>query len=287
MYSGDAVFYDAFQSFCGIGADVELIRRLIPDSARDVCEIACGTGRILLSLRRPGLTLTGLDLSEDMLKVARKKDPSVRWLQADMQCLPDLGPFDFIICGYNSIQHVMENAGVRSFLRGARENLREGGLLYLDLYNPREWLKREEDPYAAEYTPGGRLSEPLDDDATMRFRVPPFLCGEQAIVLYESQWTDEANMIRHITYEYYEMDRDVYDRGDLRYLYTQKQHPEVERFLLAENYEMREFLPGEMEEMILDCGFQIEKRFGEYDGSDYARNSTKQIYLLRRAQQKA
>jgi SAM-dependent methyltransferase len=38
-----------------------------------ILELACGTGRVALSLARAGLRVLGLDLSEPMLRIARRK----------------------------------------------------------------------------------------------------------------------------------------------------------------------------------------------------------------------
>ena len=42
-------------------------------SAARVLEVACGTGRVAIELARKGVTLTGVDVSKEMLAVARAK----------------------------------------------------------------------------------------------------------------------------------------------------------------------------------------------------------------------
>ena len=85
-------------------------RRLFGDSREwacgraggDVLEVAVGTG---LNLPRypPGVTLTGLDLSEGMLAVARTREPArpVTLRQGDAQALPfDDASFDTVVCTF-------------------------------------------------------------------------------------------------------------------------------------------------------------------------------------------
>lgn len=54
-----------------------------------VLDLACGTGALLEHApRRPALPPVGLDLSPDMLAVARAKGLDVRWVRADAEHLP-------------------------------------------------------------------------------------------------------------------------------------------------------------------------------------------------------
>ena len=88
------------------------IRRLIRQhtpTARTLLELACGTGAILKILARY-YDVVGLDLSPQMLSIARKKLPHVRLYRKDMVRF-DLGTkFDVIICVFDSINHVLRFA---------------------------------------------------------------------------------------------------------------------------------------------------------------------------------
>ncbi|MFD7408531.1 class I SAM-dependent methyltransferase [Streptomyces sp. NPDC059866] len=57
-------------------------------------DLGCGNRKVHLELRRRGFQVTGVDLSEEMLAVARKKDgaDTVTFLQADVRSLPEIGP---------------------------------------------------------------------------------------------------------------------------------------------------------------------------------------------------
>ncbi len=69
-------------------------RFVIPPSSR-VLEIGCGTGRLLAGLKpSDGL---GIDWSPEMLRIARTKHPSLRFLEADAECLTPTEKFDYIV----------------------------------------------------------------------------------------------------------------------------------------------------------------------------------------------
>jgi SAM-dependent methyltransferase len=126
-------FYDAAMgdrtaiAFC--------IRRLIRQhtpTARTLLELACGTGAILKILARY-YDVVGLDLSPQMLSIARKKLPHVRLYRKDMVRF-DLGiKFDVIICVFDSINHVLRFADWKKIFRNAARHLQEDGLFLFDI----------------------------------------------------------------------------------------------------------------------------------------------------------
>ena len=111
------------------------IRRLIRQhtpTARTLLELACGTGAILKILARY-YDVVGLDLSPQMLSIARKKLPHVRLYRKDMVRF-DLGTkFDVIICVFDSINHVLRFADWKKIFRNAARHLQEGGLFIFDI----------------------------------------------------------------------------------------------------------------------------------------------------------
>lgn len=72
--------------------------RAAREGARRYLDFACGTGRILEIGHNLFSEAVGLDLSEDMLEVARRKLPSVRFYCADITKHPDSldGKFDCV-----------------------------------------------------------------------------------------------------------------------------------------------------------------------------------------------
>ena len=67
--------YDAFYSSSGpqIAGDVAFYEGIAREVGGPILELACGTGRIALPLAQVGLHVTGVDRSEAMLTIARRK----------------------------------------------------------------------------------------------------------------------------------------------------------------------------------------------------------------------
>lgn len=65
-------------------------------------DFGCGTGRSTRFLRKLGFAVTGVDVSEDMLRIARATDPSgdYRIVPGDDFSKLDAGAFDLVLCAF-------------------------------------------------------------------------------------------------------------------------------------------------------------------------------------------
>lgn len=122
-------FYDAYDNPMVFMASEIVRRSLVPHVAgKDVFEFGCGTGRNLAMLEAAGAkSLTGCDLSEGMLSVARSKSPNLRLFQHDMSQQPvsNIPPrsMDLVLFSL-TLEHVEDLAGP---LLQARQMLRPTG----------------------------------------------------------------------------------------------------------------------------------------------------------------
>ncbi len=97
-------------------------------------EVACGTGGIIAPLAGR-YRVSGLDISPDMLAVARKKLPEGTPLHlADMSCFNLNVKFDAIICVYHGINHLLDFSAWENFFGCAYRHLNDGGVLVFDTY---------------------------------------------------------------------------------------------------------------------------------------------------------
>jgi ubiquinone/menaquinone biosynthesis C-methylase UbiE len=138
--------YDAFYvGGAPIGGDVAFYERLARDTGGGVLELACGTGRIALALAEAALEITGVDISEGMLSVARRKvaarpasvQQRLTLILQDMSEL-DLGRrFGFVFVPARSFQHLLTIDRQRRTLEAIHRHLEGTGRLVLHLFDPR------------------------------------------------------------------------------------------------------------------------------------------------------
>lgn len=127
--------------------EVDFYRELIvhsPLKNYGMLEIACGTGRIALQLAQEGIDITGLDLSPELLGVAREKSkgmPNVRWVLGDMRRF-DIGKkFGCVIIPGHSFQFMNTPDEQVQCLEEIKRHLVADGLLVVHLdHQDFRWL---------------------------------------------------------------------------------------------------------------------------------------------------
>ena len=111
------------------GTDVHgeagFVRTYGPSSVLDA---GCGTGRVAIELARHGIEVVGADVDGSMLDTARRRAPTITWVQADLTEL-DLGrTFDIVVMAGNV--PLFTPPGTESALvAGVARHVAEGGLL--------------------------------------------------------------------------------------------------------------------------------------------------------------
>ncbi len=100
-------------------------------------DFACGTGTLLTYLARLGWDTVGVDASSPMVEEAKAiKPPRGRVMQWGVYSFletPDVEPCDLGICVYDSLNYLLDEEEVATFFRNARQVIRPGGLLVVDL----------------------------------------------------------------------------------------------------------------------------------------------------------
>ncbi len=98
-----------------------------------VLDIGCGTGNLTLRLRRKGYDMIGLDISEDMLMIAKSKDNETLYLCQDMCEFELYGTVDSIICIFDSINYILEDEKILNMFKLVKNYLNPGGIFIFDL----------------------------------------------------------------------------------------------------------------------------------------------------------
>lgn len=238
----DAEFYE--MEFASRSFELPFFREYAQEWGDPILEVACGTGRLTLPLARDGHDVTGLDISPQMLALARRKSAaaglSIEWLEQDCVAMSPGRQFAYIFSATNAMQHLLTIEAACGFLQSARRALRPEGHLILDIFNPGI----------------ARLLRPESERYLHKTITPP---GGEVISVETTSSYDAATQILHF---------------DLFYL--------CQGILLrTKRVDMRCFFPQEILALCRLNGFEVVHCFGNYDRSELRSDSPKQLLVLR------
>lgn len=141
QYAGQ---YDLLYAGKDYSAECDLvesaIRKYAATRPRTLLDVGCGTGGHSIELARRGFTMTGVDLSDHMLGLARGKSAALpqpqqpKWLQGDARDFDAGGTFDMAIMMFAVIGYLTGNDDVLKGLRNIRRHLPANALFVCDFW---------------------------------------------------------------------------------------------------------------------------------------------------------
>ncbi len=145
MYTSFAEVYDELMA----GVDYDSWARFYRDmmarmgiTGGRICECACGTGGLTIPLQRLGFTVTGADISQEMLWIAAQKARSAGvpavFVRQDMRKLKLHRPVDAVLATCDGVNYLTSDRDLADFLSAAYEALTPGGGLFFDVSTPRK-----------------------------------------------------------------------------------------------------------------------------------------------------
>lgn len=118
----------------------EVFRRDAKRPVRRILDIACGTGGPTLELARRGYSVVGLDLHEEMLRIAREKAKrlglSVEFMQGDAREMEFEEEFDAVTMFFSSLPYMTTWDDLIKLLKAVYRALKPGGVFVADETNP-------------------------------------------------------------------------------------------------------------------------------------------------------
>lgn len=132
--------YDRLNRVMTLGLDRRWRRRAVRDLHGNVLDVACGTGDMVQELQKRGCLVTGVDLSEEMLTIAKSKAPTATYMIADAEHLPfENDCFDAVTCAFGVRNFVHLEQGLGEMLRVLKPG---GRMVILELATPDSKLIR-------------------------------------------------------------------------------------------------------------------------------------------------
>ncbi len=141
-----ATNYDRMNRLMTLGLDRSWRKRAVRElsvlhSSLSALDVACGTGDMAVSLAKRGCTVTGVDLSEEMLAIAKQKTATANFQfsifnfqLANAEALPfEDDTFDAVTCAFGVRNFVHLEKGLNEMLRVLKPG---GTMVILELATP-------------------------------------------------------------------------------------------------------------------------------------------------------
>jgi len=146
-YSLFAKFYDAYVG--DFARDIPLYLSLASNTHLPILEIGCGSGRVLLPLLRARHVVTGVDISEEMLRLAGDKLQKNHLIEKCTllnhnftdSALPQ--EFGLALVTFYTFNYLLSQDHQMAFLTHIAESLKPGSIIVLHLFYPSVLLHPE------------------------------------------------------------------------------------------------------------------------------------------------
>ncbi len=139
MYSDFAEVYDRLQD-ADYEAFVNFYEQIFKKFGKEpklVLDLACGTGNITIPMAKRGYDMIGLDLSCEMLNIARdkakKEDLDILFLNQDMSDMELYGTVDAMVCALDGVNYLTDPSDLRHLFKLLKNFLDPDGLFIFDI----------------------------------------------------------------------------------------------------------------------------------------------------------
>ncbi|MBZ6528217.1 class I SAM-dependent methyltransferase [Aerococcaceae bacterium DSM 111021] len=139
-FSKIADVYDRFNDLSVYEYWVDYTLNSLESKPKKMLDVACGTGWFTQLMIPFVDSITGIDIDEDMLDIARKEVvnlPNIEFKYGDMTNLSnDLTNFDLITCYLDSLCFLNDYEAVKQSFTGMYQALSDNGTLLFDVWTP-------------------------------------------------------------------------------------------------------------------------------------------------------
>ena len=104
-------------------------------TGKKILDLACGVGRHSHELAKLGFKTVAIDQSQNMLKIARKRDSLTKYIQSDIRDFFIGTGFDAAFCLWTTYNYLSTKRDFNNFLNCVHNSLKSNGFLILESRN--------------------------------------------------------------------------------------------------------------------------------------------------------
>jgi SAM-dependent methyltransferase len=142
LYKDLSEVYEAmYQSFINYDEEFAFYSQiLLKYKCNSLIEIGCGTGHLAGRFNENHFVYTGLDMSAEMLSIAKKNHPRCKFIQGDMRNFILGNKTSAAIITGRTISYLLSNQDVSDALKAINANLVPGGIVCFDFINAHTFI---------------------------------------------------------------------------------------------------------------------------------------------------
>ena len=148
-------------------SEAEILKNLVlknveREKVKLVLDMACGSGRHAISFAQAGFDVTAIDLSENLLNVAKsnaeKEKVNVDFILSDIRKFNPEKKFDLVLNLFTSLGYFEKDEENRGVIQKAFELMNSGGWFVLDYFN-KNYILNNLIPITVENIAGKRITQ--------------------------------------------------------------------------------------------------------------------------------
>ncbi|SHH01442.1 class I SAM-dependent DNA methyltransferase [Tepidibacter thalassicus] len=141
QYKNFAFIYDKLMDDVDYNMWVNYIEDIIKKEnviVKNILELACGTGNLTIPLAQKEYDIVGIDISEEMLDIARKKSLEqgidIVFLNQDMRELDfEVYNLDCVLCACDGFNYILEEDDLKNVFKSIYSLLKNNGIFIFDI----------------------------------------------------------------------------------------------------------------------------------------------------------
>lgn len=237
VFNNYSKYYDLLYKDKNYNEEADFIHTIISQncpSAKNIFEMGCGTGLHAIALAKKGYSIDGIDFSDEMLKIAKKRllkasktiSSKLSFLFGDVRKFSSKKKYDVVISVFHIGSYMTTNDDLQAFFNTASRHLSKDGLFIFDCwYGPTVLTER----------PEIRVKKMEDENIKIvRTATPEMLPNKNLVnVNYDIRVNDKKT----------KQNKNYKETHVMRYLFQ----PEIEMFLKNSGFELlssQEWLSG-------------------------------------------
>jgi SAM-dependent methyltransferase len=142
LYTNLSAVYEAmYQSFINYEEEYLFYSNLLTKyNCTSLLEIGCGTGHLASRFIKNNFTYQGLDVSDDMLAIAKQNNPHANFINGNMRDFNLLHKVGACIITGRTISYLLTNNDVMETFNSIHKNLNPPGIVYFDCIDANKFI---------------------------------------------------------------------------------------------------------------------------------------------------